>query len=199
MVDVLLRDDAPGGCGAIVAQEYVDHGGIVLKGYTVGDLRHVATRPSLPDIGQRHAREQAAAAHAPGGEGGEEEQAAATDAHDDESPPAVVHIDSQRPLDEALACALRGGGGTLAPAAAAALAVADDGVLGRRREVEDTLAAVQAHFGVALLGVDMVVAADGRLLVVDVNHFSGAPKSVPGFEEALARAVARRAAQQSGS
>ena len=45
--------------------------------------------------------------------------------------------------------------------------------------------------GVELMGVDMVVAPDGQLLVVDVNHFSGAPSSVPGFEAALARTVTR--------
>ena len=57
---------------------------------------------------------------------------------------------------------------------------------------ERVLAAVQAHLRVQFLGVDMVVARDGRVLVVDVNHFSGAPRTVPGFLDAAADAVRNR-------
>lgn len=176
--DVLAAATAP-----LIAQEYVDHGGVVIKGYTVGDLLHVATRESLPDLG-----------------GG------------DDGMPAVVHIDSQTPLGTSLggvglvgrsavaaarapaAAAVASGGSAStahagAGAGADAEAPADDGARGRLRECEAAVHAVRIHMGVALLGVDMVVAPDGRLLVVDVNHFSGAPRSVPGFGEALARAV----------
>ena len=153
----------------MLAQEYIDHGGVVLKGYTVGELRHVATRPSLPNL-------RAAAA-----------SAAAS------SLPAIIHVDSQAPVGSALGSALSGVAMPGAPATAAV--AADDGALGRRQEAEDVLAAVRAHLGLELLGVDMVVAPDGALLVVDVNHFSGAPATVPGFEAALAQAVARAAAR----
>ena len=65
----------------------------------------------------------------------------------------------------------------------------------RREEVQGLLRRVKALFGVELLGVDVVIEpSSGRLLVVDVNHFSGAPKSVPGFEAALKRLVAGRRA-----
>ena len=48
------------------------------------------------------------------------------------------------------------------------------------------------HFGVQLVGVDMVVGADGRVLVVDVNHFSGTPGKIPGFVGALRELVESR-------
>ena len=67
--------------GPLIAQEYVDHGGSVLKAYAVGDLEHLALKPSLPDLAPLLSSE----------EGGGLAQ-----------PPALVHIDSQRPLDSAL-------------------------------------------------------------------------------------------------
>ena len=48
------------------------------------------------------------------------------------------------------------------------------------RDIDAILIAVRAHMGVLLLGVDLLMARDGRLFVVDVNHFSGAPSTVPG-------------------
>jgi glutathione synthase/RimK-type ligase-like ATP-grasp enzyme len=35
----------------LVAQEFVNHGGVVFKVYAIGAHIHVATRPSLPDVG----------------------------------------------------------------------------------------------------------------------------------------------------
>ena len=47
----------------------------------------------------------------------------------------------------------------------------------------------KAQFGVQILGVVMIVSPDNRVLVVDANHFSGAPSSVPGFVDATVAAV----------
>ena len=209
-LDAVLAEAAGFGT-PLIAQEYVDHGGVVLKGYTVGELVHIATRDSLPDLGH------ALAGGGGGGGGGGSCCTGSGSGSGDGSPgalnlPAVVHVDSQQPLADALRAVTGRAAPTLAPAAAAVcigdgsaradegsgerLAAEDgstnedDGALGRRRECEEILRAVRARMGVSLLGVDMVIAPDGRLLVVDVNHFSGAPRSVPGFGEALARAVA---------
>jgi hypothetical protein len=156
----------------LIAQEFVDHGGVVLKGYTVGELMHVTHKPSLPDL------RRAAGSGAMMRDG-----------------PATVRLDSQAPLASALDGLLLGAsaGGARDPAdagrcdAAAASAVCE----ARRAEVVKALRLIKAHLGVELLGVDMVAAPDGSLLVVDANHFSGAPGSVPGFGAALAQAAVR--------
>ena len=160
-----------GGTGpSLVAQEFIDHGGVVYKGYTVGEALHVDTRPSLPDIGPADARADL---------------------------PSLIRIDSQSSLVDALSAYSNGkseGAGKAAAnetSAAATLAA-------RRHDIDAILIAVRAHMGVLLLGVDLLMARDGRLFVVDVNHFSGAPSTVPGFAEALARVVAARGASTAG-
>lgn len=154
--------------GSVVAQA-----GHVLKGYGVGSLRHVRVKPSIPHF---TASDEGA---------------------------AVVFFDSQQPLDE-----LHDGAPpqlATADAAAAAGAIsnsaADPGLEELRRRTPDVNAivdAIVAHMGVQLVGVDVLVAPDGRCLVIDVNHFSGAPKTVPGFAGALAQLV-RRACSSSSS
>jgi hypothetical protein len=205
---------------SFVAQQYVDHGGVVLKAYAIGEHCHVAARPSLPDVA-----------------------ALALAAERGSSVPSVVHMDSQHnvagALDGVLGAALGAAPGGAVPrgSAAAGFAAAPsaastaptasaerDGCRGapaaapiaappaneqardvrttgeecalerRREEVMAIVAAVRAHLGVQLLGVDLLAARDGGLLVVDVNHFSGAPSSVPGFAQALAHTVERRVA-----
>ena len=33
-----------------IAQEFINHGAVIIKAYAIGDFYHVAVRPSLPDI-----------------------------------------------------------------------------------------------------------------------------------------------------
>ena len=114
--------------------------------------------------------------------------------------PATVHLDSQADFSSALDGLLASthsnatDAEVVAPAAAAGgwdAAKAKSLCEARRDEVAAALLAIKRHLGVKLLGVDMVAAADGTLLVVDANHFSGAPGSVPGFGAALAQSAMR--------
>ena len=179
----------------LLAQEFVDHGGMVLKGYAVGEYTHIAVRPSLPDLG-------CLLPSAPS-QAGEANQVNADGASSRSAGPAVVLLDSQRlPSTDALCDAVLGRSGfeSRAPMTTAATegvdAVAAATLLQlHRRAAETTLRAVRSHLGLDILGVDMVVAPDGGLLVVDTNHFSGAPGSVPGFVDALARSVCERVAE----
>ena len=145
-----------------LAQEFVPHGGVVLKGYRVGDLVHTRLKPSLPAF--------EATAHGP----------------------AVVCFDSQQPLDTVLRTGAVQAGASAAtgqcPAPAEASRVAP-----AQRAMGAMLEAVASHMGVELLGIDVLVAPDGRCLVIDANHMSGTPHSVPGFTGALNRLIRRRA------
>ena len=169
----------------LLAQEFVPHGGTVLKGYRIGDLVHFRLKTSLRNM----------TATADG--------------------PAVVYFDSQQPLDDD-GCMLVtsptstrddhgtgigrhcssntscGGGVDSSPSPSEAL-------LGRRDEVSSILETIASHMGVELLGIDVLLAPDGRCLVVDANHFSGTPQSVPGFAGALARLATAKAAAKAGS
>lgn len=153
----------------LLAQEFVPHSDTVLKGYRVGDLVHFRLKTSLPNLTATS-------------EG-----------------PAVVYFDSQQPLDDDGRMLVAGPastrddrgqqcsgnvtcGGTIesSPSPSEAL-------LARKDEVSSILETIASHMGVELLGIDVLLAPDGRCLVVDANHFSGTPQSVPGFAGALAR------------
>lgn len=165
----------------LLAQEFVNHDGIVLKAYAVGSLTHVTTQQSLPDLPLRrpadrwpsllHIDSQHSLA------GTVEALGALVHASDCASPARTV-VSANVPLDEA----------SSSHAATAAATLLDRW----RPHVERVVASIRAHMGVELLGVDLLATSDGRLLVVDANHFSGSPKSVPGFMEALAQVVQAR-------
>ena len=198
----------------LLAQEYVDHGGIVIKGYTVGEHTHLVAKPSLPDLASWFGGGIQGGSTDGGREGGY-----------DENGSALLHLDSQQlPISRAAVVGVVGAGGprtsgsTAVDGRAAGAGAASGGATSsaervvsasgddercaaamerNRAAAEAILRAVRAHMGVELLGVDMVAAADGSLLVVDANHFSGAPASVPGFAAALAQAVRRHRASAS--
>ena len=208
----------------LLAQEYVDHGGIVIKGYTVGEYTHLVAKPSLPDLASWCAGGiQGDSSEGGGGEGGGGcEGRREEEAEEVRSGPAVVHLDSQQlPMSCAAVVSVLGASGTQASdgeavgggvttgiAECAGSGSGGSGGSGGsdeqcaelvehyRAAAEAILSAVRAHMGVQLLGVDMVAAPDGSLQVVDANHFSGAPSSVPGFADALAQAVRRHRARQ---
>ena len=144
-----------------LAQEYVPHGGFVLKAYRVGDLVHTQLKRSLPII------------------------------HDSAGAPALVEFDSQDPL-EAMTLTGKAGQGTKPVEAAEGSTDSPFSAQlmhARADEIRPVVDAIAAHMGVELLGIDALLASDGRWLVVDANHNSGAPASVPGFAAALARLV----------
>ena len=197
----------------MVVQEFVPHAGLVIKGYGVGTLRHTRLKPSIPHFEARadgpaimffdsQKPLDAVASQSFGGSGGD--SCGGGDGGDG----------GDGGGDDGSGCGDCGGGAVVTATAAAAAAAAttaataastataatdEAALLARSAEVHAIVTAISAHMGVALVGVDVLVAPDGRCLVVDINHLSGAPHSVPGFTSALTelvkqRVVSRRAA-----
>ena len=177
-----------------LAQEYIDHGGVVIKAYAVGRLVHVTTRPSLPDLGSCHPTSRG------GGGGGAShvrDGSVTSEEHCSTHAPAAIRIDSQQPLGQSAEELLgyRVADHAPAPLLASALPVRSEArnaaspEAGRRREIEAILAHVKAAFEVELLGIDLIVASDGTMLVIDANHFPSSPRSVPGFTRALSQTI----------
>ena len=134
----------------LIAQEFVDHGGLVIKGYTIGDFSHLTIKRSLPDLSTLYATDEG---------------------------PAIMDLDSQ----SLLAGAFKGASDVVTNEDTHAATL-----LSRtRHEAEEVLNAIRLHMGVQLLGIDMILGTNGQLLVVDANHFSSTPHSVPGFRSAL--------------
>ena len=183
--------------------------GVVLKGYGVGDLQHVRLKPSLPDIlpdsegpavilfdsqkpfeaALRHPSISQSAGHATSAHctrcsSGASASAQLTAASDT---PASMAADAVAQVE-------------MAAAAVAATSEAEtfmSSLLAKRAsEVRGILSRVCEHMGVVLVGVDVVIDSDGRCMVVDVNHMSGAPHSVPGFTDALLRLVRQHVTRQ---
>lgn len=176
---VALREDglrelctSGGGGGPLrppmLLQEHVNHGGVVLKAYLVGEATHLASKPSLPDL--------------------DPEWIGETDK------PALVCFDSQKPCPGPAHF-----GPSAVPFAMRRRDPAHFGPSPNRDEVDAILRAVARKLGVQLLGVDLVEADDGRLLVVDANYFPMSPDSFPGLADALAAAVRRAAARDGRS
>ena len=188
----------------MVVQEFVPHAGLVIKGYGVGTLRHTRLKPSIPHFEARadgpallffdsQKPLDAVASQSFGGSGGDScgggDGGDGVDGGDgggggggdgsgggDGDGGAVVTA----------AAAAAAAATTAATAASTATAATDEAaLLARSAEVHAIVTAISAHMGVALVGVDVLVAPDGRCLVVDINHLSGAPHSVPGFTSAL--------------
>ena len=188
----------------MVVQEFVPHAGLVIKGYGVGTLRHTRLKPSIPHFEARadgpallffdsQKPLDAVASQSFGGSGGDScgggDGVDGVDGGDgggggggdgsgggDGDGGAVVTA----------AAAAAAAATTAATAASTATAATDEAaLLARSAEVHAIVTAISAHMGVALVGVDVLVAPDGRCLVVDINHLSGAPHSVPGFTSAL--------------
>ena len=188
----------------MVVQEFVPHAGLVIKGYGVGTLRHTRLKPSIPHFEARadgpallffdsQKPLDAVASQSFGGSGGD--SCGGGDGGD-----GVDGGDGGGGGGGDGSGGGDGDGGAVVPAAAAAAAAAttaataastataatdEAALLARSAEVHAIVTAISAHMGVALVGVDVLVAPDGRCLVVDINHLSGAPHSVPGFTSAL--------------
>ena len=143
----------------LLLQNFVRHGGALLKGYCVGRRVHVAQRASLPDL--------------VGGAAG----------------PAVVQFDSRQPYPTAADF-----GAAVVPPPP------EDGGTPtweeQRAAVERLVRAVSARLRVNLLGIDVLPAVHGGLLIVDVNYFPVSTASFPSLPEALAEAVRDHAEQR---
>lgn len=107
--------------------------------------------------------------------------------------PAVVRFDSQKPCPGPAEF-----GASALPFAVRRRTPACFGPSPERAEVDGILRAVARKLDVQLLGVDLVEADDGRLLVVDANYFPMSPESFPGLAGALTAAVRRAATAARG-
>ena len=188
----------------MVVQEFVPHAGLVIKGYGVGTLRHTRLKPSIPHFEARadgpallffdsQKPLDAVASQSFGGSGGDScgggDGVDGVDGGDGGGGGGGAGSgggDGDGGAVVTAAAAAAAAATTAATAASTATAATDEAaLLARSAEVHAIVTAISAHMGVALVGVDVLVAPDGRCLVVDINHLSGAPHSVPGFTSAL--------------
>ncbi len=152
----------------VLLQEYVPHGGKLIKAYCVGGRAHVAERASLPDL--RATRQ----------------------------PPAMLRFNSHQPLPGAheLAHAVVPAETPAETPAKTPAEAAELGAELRAR-ASRLVVWLAERIGLKLLGVDLIVARDdaepqdpGELLIVDINYFpSGAATKFPEAAEALASFV----------
>ncbi|KAL4448397.1 hypothetical protein ABPG75_005616 [Micractinium tetrahymenae] len=199
-----------------VAQEYVDHGGVVWKVYVAGGQVFWAQRKSTPDLGPLARRlAEDPEADIPSSIGFDSLQSLPT------TLPWLRQLAAPAPAAAAAAAAVAaagpgaaegttGGAGeqqaaaagaSLAqPAAAAAASGAQAALppgyeLMRRPTFEAVAAALRQQLGLTLFGFDLVFdRAAGELVIIDVNYFPSF-KGIPEAPAALQAALRQRYAQ----